>query len=509
MRFPVSGIVLIVTGGFVVRLILAALAPHPGVSDPNHYYNLARNLADGRGFVIDYIWQYHSPPEAVTHPDDYWMPLAAVWPAIGLKLFGNSLFAALLPSVIWGMLLPVLAYAIASAARLDYSARLMAMASVAFLPEFILNSVRTDTTITYVLFVGCATLCFYLGLRLNPRWLVLVGAFGGLAHLTRQDGILLAPATGLALVVFWRFGGQALPWRWLITVPLMWVVVLAPWLWRNVTLFGEVLPSATGRTLFMTSFDDQFTYSRELNLEHYLAWGWQNIVGNIAFQTLANVKTLYSVLDIGLPITSVMGLVGLALRRHREPLLLLSLPAIFALALFLFYSFVTPFHTAGGSFKKSYMVLIPYLGVVSAWGITEFVQPRRAAYLFAALMALFMLLNGIELTRADFNQARIFDESVAALGQTLNQLGDQNGDGSITVMTQDPFILNYHGFPALMLPSDDRDTIIEVAHRYRADYIILPAARPALDPLYDGVETDPRLPLVGRSGAYQLLAVAP
>ena len=93
MQFSWRWFGLIVMGGFVVRLVLAALAPHPGIADPNHYYNLARNLAAGRGFVIDYIWQYHDPPLTVTHPIDYWMPLPGVWPAIGIKLLGKSLLA--------------------------------------------------------------------------------------------------------------------------------------------------------------------------------------------------------------------------------------------------------------------------------------------------------------------------------------------------------------------------------------------------------------------------------
>jgi len=495
----------IVAAGLIVRLALATFAPHPGIADSNHYFNLGRNLADGRGFVIDYIWQYHNPPADVTHPDDYWMPLPAVWAAIGLRAFGGDLFAALLPSVLFGALIPLLAYAIAAAAKLDKPVRLMAMASVVFLPEFVLNSVRTDTTITHVLFVGLATLCFYVGLRQRPPLLLLSGIFAGLAHLTRNDTLLLAPAMLVGLVIFWRFGGQRLPYRWLIALPVGWLIVVAPWLWRNYQLYGELLSSGASRLTFMTYFNDQFTYGRELNLEHWLAWGWRNILSNMAFQALADVKTMYVVLDIGLPITALIGLWGL--RRDRERLLLLALPLIYVLALFVYYTVVAPFGTMGGSFKKSYMSLIPYLAMVSAWALVTYVQPRRIAYAVAALMSAFMLLNAIEVVRADFATARRYNDSIADLGIVLNELGDQNDDGRIIVMTQDPYILTYHGFPALMLPSDDRDMILDAARRYDADYILLPADRPALDALYDGVETDPRLPMVGQSGDYQVLAV--
>lgn len=93
--------ILLLVAGLLVRLGLASLAEHPGLFDPNHYYNLARNLAEGRGFVVDYIWQYHQKPAGVTHPVDYWMPLAALWPALSMRVLGMGLLPALLPNILF------------------------------------------------------------------------------------------------------------------------------------------------------------------------------------------------------------------------------------------------------------------------------------------------------------------------------------------------------------------------------------------------------------------------
>jgi 4-amino-4-deoxy-L-arabinose transferase-like glycosyltransferase len=507
MRFPLRWFVLILAAGLVVRLVLAAMAQHPGIADPAHYYNLAQSLLEGRGFVIDFIWQYHQPPLDVTHPIDYWMPLPAVWPAFGMALLGKTVLAALIPSVLIGTALAVLTYMIAAAAGLSIPARLMAMATIIFLPEFVLGSVRTDTMISYVLFAGLALVCFYSGLRGRFVLLPLAGAFAGLAMLTRQDGIILAPAMVLGILIFWRFGDRSLPLRWLLTLPLAWLLVIGPWLIRNYFVIGSFFAPGASRTMFMTSFIDQFSYGRTLDLQHYLAWGWPNILGNIAFHILANVKVAYTTLDIALPIIALIGIGGWIATRDKERLLLLVTPVIFIGGLFVFYSFLTPFHSMGGSFKKSYMVLIPFLAVASAWALDTYVQPKRIASIATALIALFMLLNAIELVRADFTVLNRYNNQMLALKDTLNALGDTNGDGRITVMAQDPFMLNYHGFFALMLPSDDRDMILEAAHRYRVDYILLPADRESLDALYNGVETDPRLPLVGTSGDFQIMGV--
>ena len=502
---------LILVLGFIVRLVAAALAPHPGIADPNHYYNLATNLAEGRGFVIDYIWQYHRLPADVTHPIDYWMPLPALPPALMLWLAPGSLFAALLPSVLIGTLLATLAYAAAWLADLDEPIRLLAMLGVIFLPEFVLNAARTDTTLLYVLCVGLCALAFYAGLRKRAFWLLLAGGFAGLAQLSRQDGILLAPSMLLCLLIYWRVASQKLPWRWLWLIPFGWLLVLAPWMLRNYELYAVLLPSGASRTLFMTSFIDQFTYGRTLDPQHYLDWGIGNIIGNITFQALANVRMSYFLLDVGLPIWVLLGGIGLLMQRdkQRETLLVLLLPLVMVLALFCFYSFLTPFHTQGGSFKKSYMLVIPFLSVVGAWALWQHVRPRWAAWAFGWVMAGLMLLNAVQLVRLDFDAARRFDSSIRELSAVLDERGDVNGDGETIVMTQDPYILSYYGYRALMIPSDPRDMILEAAYRYNVDYIILPSARSALADLEDADSAgdDPRFTWYAATESHQLLAV--
>lgn len=493
--------------GLAARLTAAALAPGPGIGDPTHYYNLARNLADGRGFVIDYIWQYHNPPPDITHPEDYWMPLPAIWPALSFALLGEGLFTALLPSALFGAAIPTLAYAVAKVAGEEDDVALMSMAGALFLPELVLNSARTDTTITYILWVGLSALCFYRGLRARPPWLFFSGVFAALAQLSRQDGILLAPSMLVTIGIYLRVGARPISARWLWAIPIAWLLTLSPWLARNIALFGVPLTGGAGRTLFMTHFTDQFTYGRVLDLQHYLAWGVPNIIANWAFMAAANVKTLYTLLDTFLPVIAFVGLGGVLWRRDRERLLLLALPLTMLIALFLFYSFVTPFHTQGGSFKKSAMLALPFWAYSGAWALAQWVRPRRVAYVFAAVMAALALLNSVERIRADFDLAARFEASTQTLARALEDLGDTNGDDEIIIMTQDPFMLNYHGYRALMIPSDPRELILEAAARYRVDYLLLPAARPALDPLYDDSESDPRLPVAADVNDFRLLRV--
>ena len=506
---PGRQLALLLLVGWLVRVLLALLAEHPGLFDPNHYYNLARNLVAGRGFVIDYIWQYHQAPADVTHPIDYWMPLAAIWPAIGMRLFGGSLFAALLPSTIIGTALAALAWGIARAARLTPASQLVAAGLVLFIPEFMLGSVRTDTPINYALWVGLALLCFGEGMRRRPPLLVLAGAFTGLAWLTRIDGILLIPALVVAIGVWWRFGGQPIRWRWVGMMFLAIAVVMAPWLWRNAQVLGDAFPADFRRTMFLTHFNEQFAYGHEVSLSRYLEWGWRNILGNIAFHALSNVKQAYTRMDIALPVLALLGLGGLTQRREKGLLLHLAAPLTFWVVLYLFYTVLAPFLSMGGSFNKSQLSLIPWLVLPAVWALDTYVRPRRVAYAMAAIIVAFMALNGVEFVRQEMKVVHSYLGPYQQLRDTLLELGDTNGDGRITVMGEDPLILNTYGFYSLVIPFDDRDTILEAARRYQTDYLILPADdRWDLDALYRGEETDPRLPIIATSAHFQIATIA-
>jgi len=56
--------------------------------------------------------------------------------------------------------------------------------------------------------------------------------------------------------------------------------------------------------------------------------------------------------------------------------------------------------------------------------------------------------------------------------------------------------MSFLGVASVMIPMESRETVLEVAQRYSADYLMMPPARPSLDPLYYGTDTDPRFPLI-------------
>ena len=103
----------------------------------------------------------------------------------------------------------------------------------------------------------------------------------------------------------------------------------------------------------------------------------------------------------------------------------------------------------------------------AVWALETYIRPRRVAYAIAAIIVAFMSLNGVEFVRQEMKVIRAYLGPYQQLRDTLRELGDANGDGRITIMGEDPLILNTYGFYSLVIPFDDRDIILEAARRYQ------------------------------------------
>ena len=64
-----------------------------------------------RGLIVAITWQYQPPPAGVVHPSsEYWGPLISLAEWLSFLVFGERLYAALVPEAIAGALLVALTY---------------------------------------------------------------------------------------------------------------------------------------------------------------------------------------------------------------------------------------------------------------------------------------------------------------------------------------------------------------------------------------------------------------
>lgn len=482
-------------GALLLRLFTLQFVQHPGIADPNHYYNLALRLLDGQGFTIDYIWQFYNPPQSITHPEDFWMPLTAVIAAAPMKLFGVSVRTALIPFVVMGSLLPILGYAAARQFGCQSTTSLFAAAIVGVLPEFMLNSARTDTTIPNTLFIGLCILLLMRGLQKGSLWSFIgSGVAGGLAYLTRGDNILLLPMLFVTALVYGFWGSiPKVRLGYILIVPLVALVVASPWLIRNIQAQGSIFVPNLGRLFFLTDFYEHYAYGRDFNLQTLLASQTPaQLIGKRLFEMAASIKTMYTTLDVFLPVAVIGGLGLLAVSRDRQRWLTISPALILLLGVYAFYTLLAPIANQGGSFKKSYLTLIPLLIPLGAYGLERTIHNPRFLAGVSVIAVVLTAANGIELVRAEARFVNNYANGMRQTVEAARSLPDTNDDGEIILMAQDQFMLRFFGMKSVVIPWENREVILEVAQRYGVDYIMFPPDRPSLNPLYNGTETDSR-----------------
>ncbi len=499
--------VVIVLGALLPRLIFLLISHHPGLWDPIEYYSLGVNLHAGHGFTLDYIWSFADHPAAVTHPLDHWLPLAGVLVAGAFAVLGVSVRAALVPFVLLGVVQSLLVDAFAGRIGASRSVRVFAALATAWTPWLFLSSLHTDTTTPFGVLAFASLAAVVLAITEDGRWLGLAGVLIGLAMLTRNDGVMLIPAGVLGGAwIAWRKGICRVRWLHLIVAVAGVLLVLLPWLIRNQSDLGTPWPGSTAKSMFVTEHEDFYAYSKEISLHTYLDQGLPHIVGKILFELAASVKLMVTLVELIFPVAIVGGLLDalgrwfLRTRGRGEaggPDLLPFIPAFcFIVLTWGAYGVLMPYLSQAGSFKKAYLAMVPFLLIIGAQTAERYVKPRRAYWGMIGVTLALLLMNAVELTRADFklnNTQQAMYEDVKGVLARLQA----DEDREVIVMTRDPWAVHLvTGYRAVMVPNEPLDVILAAADRYGVTYLLAPVPRDAITVIDRGEATNPRLELV-------------
>lgn len=510
-----------------VRLPTALLLRQPGYTDAYYYAVGAEQLHSGKGFEEPFIWNYLDPPERIPHPGyRYWMPLTAVLGWLGLGLPGNSFLALQVPFVLISALLPLVGYAIAWDLTHKQGHAVLA-GLLAVFPGFYAHVfVLPDNFAPFAL---SGSLCLWAagrGLRdRRPLWMGLAGLAAGFGHLARADGLFLLGVALVAAVALggqWTGTGRRAPWTvWLTATALVaggYLLVMGPWFFRNWQVFGTPLPEAGVSTMFLTTYDDMFAYGRPLTLQGYLDWGLGAILGSKLQALGLNLQRLWAenLLIVLLPFSAV----GLWVLR-RERLLwpfFCYLPLLFIAMTFLF----TYPGIRGGLFHSG-GALLPFLFAAAGPGLEAVLgraarrlrgwHVRRAWRVFATgLVVLAVLVTALALWRAGVYDGA-WNEKDRGYGEIGLWLEEQGEEQAIVMVGNAPGFTWHTGHMALAIPNEPLDTILEVADRYGAHYLVLDSTRPrTTDGLYSGQTVHPGLSLrhriEGEGGRLEVYEIA-
>ncbi len=499
---------LLLAAGLVARLVVAWNLPHPGHSDFSFYYTVAENMVQGRGAVIDYRWHYlglnhpanlATSTATITHPAfDYWLPLTSLIISASMGILGISLFAALVPSILFGVGLAAVTYGLATSYTPSRFVAVSSAVLVFLLPTPFFFSLQTDTTIYYTVFASLSLLAMVRGMN-APGWFLLAAAGAGLAHLTRQDGVLLFGL--LAGVVLF----SPHPRRTRATVLLagtgIYALILAPLLWYNMQTFGALSPPGVSRLVFLTDYEDLYSFAsgEVLSLQAYLQWGIGNILWSKLDAMWQHLISLRTYLGLVLWPFAIVGLFDVLRSQDTHRKTVCGIPALFLGLLFVFHALVATFPGVG-SFSRSGVALTPFLGVLVIDTIDRRLPSERLAVALMAVLLLFTGGQSIAAAHTMLRESETMAEQLETVEDLIRRDAIQTGEERIVIMTRLPWQV-YHSMrlPAIQIPNDDLETIHDVARQFGATHLLLPAPRDSLWPLYTGEVEDPRFPLVARA----------
>jgi 4-amino-4-deoxy-L-arabinose transferase-like glycosyltransferase len=212
-----------------IGYVLVFLRNYHPQTDAQHYIDIATQLAHGHGFAADY-------PYVWVHATAFRPPLYPLLLGTAFAITGVHLAVAQAINVVLGSLVVVLIAILATRVG-GTRAGLIAAGLATIFPPLLANDGVPLSEPLGLLVMLAAVWALLAG---RPGW---AGIFAGLLVLTRPSAQLLVP---LLALVLWRQVG----WRRALGFTLTAVIVIAPWVIRNESIFHRpVLVTSNGFNL--------------------------------------------------------------------------------------------------------------------------------------------------------------------------------------------------------------------------------------------------------------------
>jgi 4-amino-4-deoxy-L-arabinose transferase-like glycosyltransferase len=482
------------------RLIVASVWVDPAYPDAYYYANVAREIAAGNGFQVGYIWNFvevggrlPAVGELPIPSNAHWMPLAAVLQVPFIWLLGPTATASGLPFWLAAAATAPITYLIGRDARLPRWQATLAGLLVAVPGAITPYLGQPDNFGLFMLLGALALWLCARGIRGDRRSFALGGLVVGLAFLARNDGVLLAVPFVLA------FAADALRpppdrvigWRSAAGAALLCLLVTAPWLLRQLDVFGSISPSsAGGRILFIREYHELYGTSSETTLTSFLSQGPVALLtGRVG--GLASALAIFAVMPMVVVLVPVL-VVG-AWQRRRDAAFRPWLA--YLVALFTFSAIVSAVHVPYGTFIHSAVALLPHAYLLSLVGLAALIgwiaahrpawDAQRATRNISVIVVASVLVISVAATAMTIHA---WDQEVRGRRELLAAL-DQHGEPGDRVMSPDAGAYRYRGgWPGVVTPDDPLATVEKALRLYDIRWLALERDHlvPSLAPILDG-----------------------
>jgi hypothetical protein len=486
---------------YAVFALIAAFAivyyfnQQPEITDSLYHYNAAVRVAQGEGFVDDYLWVYIGAPQSLPAPSHlYWMPGTTLIATLGMFIFGANYAAAQigLALCLWGasLLAYWLGWQLGGTARHAWQTGII----VVFGGFFMRVWGQTDTFAPYAFF-GAMTLTFIgLGMKStvkNIQWWLLAGIFAACSHLIRNDGLIML-LVGWSVLFFpfdffnWTESSQrtryivSLQKRlvWFAIFTIAYLLAMSPWFIRNLNAIGTPLPVGGTQGAWFTQYNDLFNYPPDASAQTLFADGADVFIASrLSALFGVNGALLHFIGEQGIIVLTPFIFIGLWIKRQD---IFIRPVWIFAIGIHLAFTLVFPFPGMNGGIWHASAALLPFWAILGLLGLDATIDwiarhrrtwnPRTAKPLFSGFIVLLIIFLSLQVALA----GRIMRYTPQAYRILLDTIPD-----GAKVMINDPARLYYHTCTlgrctgGVVIPNESPEIALEIAEKYDVDYLVL------------------------------------
>ena len=511
--------------GLMVPFAVSRFQTLPGYMDADYYFAGGVQLANGKGFNEPYIWNYLSDPQILPNPSHtYWMPLASIVSALGMWLTGQASYAAgrlafILLSACVPLLTATLAFDLTRKPILASVSGLLSIFSLYYAPFMPVP----DNYALYMLFGGT----FLLLAPRTQKWVpIALGALAGLLTLARSDGLLWLGLAGLT--VMWKFArkddgtkNSFREWSALIIpagllVLLGYLIVMGPWHLRTMNIFGSFMTPGGGRLLWLENYNQTFIYPPEnLTRAGFLAAGWNEALKDRLAAFYSNLGNTFAAQG------EIFLLPFILLGSWRLRADLRTKIAVTGwLLLFAVMTIIFPFAGSRGSFFHAGAAFQPFWWVAAPVGLDALISwardrgqftDKNAPFVFQGILVLLAVIMTFYLVNF-----RVIADGWAQddfIYPSVEKMFLDNGiqPNDVVIVRNPPGYFIGSGRSSISLPFGDESTILAVAERYNARYLVIEkdGTFEGIQDLYDHPQDNQSFVYLGEVDGARLYRIEP
>ena len=476
-----------------------------GYMDAEYYAAIGSGIRSGTGFTQNFLWNYLDDPVGIPHPSNtYWMPLASILSAISFtfNLAGQKTTIWVL-NIFFSALIPVItAWITIRFTKRRSDAWVTGL--LAIFSGFYLLYYAIPETFTLSMVFGSGLIILLSknetestkGKYFLLRW-VFIGIAAGLLHMTRAEGLLwFAISAGNLVYLTLKHRDFQTGFASALCLISGYLFISGAWYLRNLQIWDQPFPPGTNRALWITTYDQTFSFPASLlTFQHWAAQGIEMVLSSRADAFWMNIKSILAVQGGILLFPFIIGRWWLY-RRDAH----LVLVAVYYSIVFFIMTVVFPFAGSRGGFIHSAAGIQLFLWAMVPIGLDQFIRfgerkrgwvSEEARRVFQIGLVIIMTL----LTSIIFYQRVIVKENGISTWlveerhyQNIFQELKTNLilDSESMVMVKNPpgwFLIT--GSHAIVIPDGDETTLKNVAQKFGASILILEKDHvKGLDPLY-------------------------